>query len=146
MLPRGRTGGDHRAAGHPPVAHPQHPEPVRRRLKGGSAHPRGQRGGPPGGPRGTAGKCIQIGLPGKSILGDYFQETSTTQRPFLLRISFPGRPIFIQLPQYSEINTPGQYGGGGTTGTCSGSEVSPIKCDVRECVVRTSDSLENLTF
>ena len=25
-------------------------------------------------------------------------------------------------------------------------EVSPIKCDVRECVVRTSDSLENLTF
>ena len=28
----------------------------------------------------------------------------------------------------------------------SGPEVSPIKCDVRECVVRTSDSLENLTF
>ena len=33
----------------------------------------------------------------------------------------------------------GDYGG-------SGPEVSPIKCDVRECVVRTSDSLENLTF
>ena len=27
-----------------------------------------------------------------------------------------------------------------------GPEVSPIECDVRECVVRTSDSLENLTF
>ena len=27
-----------------------------------------------------------------------------------------------------------------------GAEVSPIKCDVIECVVRTSDSLENLTF
>ena len=25
-------------------------------------------------------------------------------------------------------------------------EVSPIKCDVRECVVRTSDSLENHYF
>ena len=32
-------------------------------------------------------------------LGDYFQENRTSQRPFLsLRISFPGRPIFIQLP------------------------------------------------
>ena len=39
------------------------------------------------------------GLPGKSILGDYFQENMTSRRPFLLlRISFPGRPIFIQLP------------------------------------------------
>ena len=39
-----------------------------------------------------------IGLPGKSILGDY-KENMTAQRPFLLlRISFPGRPIFIQLP------------------------------------------------
>ena len=38
------------------------------------------------------------GLPGKSILGDYFQENMTSRRPFLLmRISFPGRPIFIQL-------------------------------------------------
>ena len=43
--------------------------------------------------------CIKIGLPGKSILGDYFQENKTFQRPFLLlRISFPGRPIFKQLP------------------------------------------------
>ena len=41
----------------------------------------------------------KIGLPGKSILGDYFQENVISQRPFLLlRISFPGRPIFIQLP------------------------------------------------
>ena len=42
--------------------------------------------------------CISIGLPGKSILGDYFQENRTSPRPFLLlRISFPGRPIFIQF-------------------------------------------------
>ena len=35
----------------------------------------------------------------KSILGDYFQENRTSPRPFLLlRIRFPGRPIFIQLP------------------------------------------------
>ena len=43
--------------------------------------------------------CIKIRLPGKSILGDYFQENRTSRRPFLLlRINFPGRPIFIQLP------------------------------------------------
>ena len=37
------------------------------------------------------GNCIKIGLPGKLILGDYFQENGTSQRPFLLlRISFPG--------------------------------------------------------
>ena len=47
-----------------------------------------------------AGNCIKIGLPGKSILGDYFQEKRTSRRPLLLlRISFPARPIFIQLPQ-----------------------------------------------
>ena len=35
--------------------------------------------------------CIKIGLPGKSILGDYFQENMTSRRPFLLlRVSFPG--------------------------------------------------------
>ena len=44
------------------------------------------------------GNCIKIGLSGKSILRDYFQENRTSQRPFLLlRISFPGRPIFIQF-------------------------------------------------
>ena len=43
--------------------------------------------------------CIKIGLPGKLILGDYFQENMTSQRPFLLlRISFPGRLFFIQWP------------------------------------------------
>ena len=43
--------------------------------------------------------CIKIGLPGKPILRDYFQENKTSQRPFLLlRINFPGRPIFLQLP------------------------------------------------
>ena len=42
--------------------------------------------------------CIKIGLPGKSILEYYFQENRTSRRPFLLlRISFPGKPIFIQL-------------------------------------------------
>ena len=44
------------------------------------------------------GNCIKIGLPGKSILRQYFQENRTSRRPFLLlRISFPGRPIFIQF-------------------------------------------------
>ena len=38
------------------------------------------------------------GLPGKWILGDYLQENMTSRRPFLLlRIIFPGRPIFIQF-------------------------------------------------
>ena len=45
------------------------------------------------------GNCIKIGVPGKSILGDYFRENRTSRRPFLLpRISFPGRPsIFVQF-------------------------------------------------
>ena len=48
---------------------------------------------------GAGMNCIKIGLPGNLILGYYFQENRTSQRPFLLqRISFPGRPIFIQLP------------------------------------------------
>ena len=43
--------------------------------------------------------CIKIDLSGKSILVEYFQEIRTSRRPFLLlRISFPARPIFIQLP------------------------------------------------
>ena len=47
----------------------------------------------------TGMNCIKIGLPGKLILGEYFQENMTYRRPFLLlRISFPERPIFIQLP------------------------------------------------
>ena len=46
----------------------------------------------------SGGNYIKIGLPGKSILGDYFQENRTSQRPFLLlRISYPRRPIFIQF-------------------------------------------------
>ena len=46
----------------------------------------------------SGGNCIKIGLPGKSILRDYFQENKTSQRPLLLlRINFPRRPIFIQL-------------------------------------------------
>ena len=37
---------------------------------------------------------MKIGLPGKSILKDYFEEKRTSRRPFpLLRIRFPGRPI-----------------------------------------------------
>ena len=44
-------------------------------------------------------QLYKICLPGKSILRDYFQENVTSRRPFLLLlISFPGRPIFIQLP------------------------------------------------
>ena len=43
-------------------------------------------------------QLYKIGLPGKSILGDYFQENMTSPRPlFILRISFQGRPILIQL-------------------------------------------------
>ena len=38
--------------------------------------------------------CIKIGLPGKSILGDYFRENRTSRRPFLLGglgwVVFPG--------------------------------------------------------
>ena len=51
------------------------------------------------------GNCIKIGLPGKSILGDYFQANVTSQRPFLLvRISFPGRPIFIQFVPEEDLD------------------------------------------
>ena len=53
--------------------------------------------------QGPGGNCMEIGLPGKSILGDYFEENRTSRRPFLLlRIRFPERPIFIQL-------VPGQF-------------------------------------
>ena len=46
----------------------------------------------------SGGNCIKLGLPGKLILRDYFQENRTSRRPLLsLRISFPGRPIFIQF-------------------------------------------------
>ena len=34
--------------------------------------------------RAPGGKCIEIGLPGKSILGYYFQENKTSIRPFIL--------------------------------------------------------------
>ena len=48
--------------------------------------------------RDPGGNCIKIGLTGKSILRDYFQENMTSRRPFLLlRIRFPGRPVFIQF-------------------------------------------------
>ena len=46
--------------------------------------------------------CIKIGLPGKSILEDYFQENGTFRRPFLLlKISFPQR-LFMQLPPVAQ--------------------------------------------
>ena len=46
----------------------------------------------------AGGNCVKIGLAGNSILRENFQENMTPQRPFLLlRISFPGRPIFIQF-------------------------------------------------
>ena len=54
----------------------------------------------------------KIGLPGKLILGDYFQENMTSRRPFLLlRISFPGRPIFMQFipgANCTKIGLPGK--------------------------------------
>ena len=34
--------------------------------------------------REPGGNCIKIGLPGKSILGDYFRENRTSRRHFLL--------------------------------------------------------------
>ena len=52
-------------------------------------------------------QLYKIGLPGKYILGDYFQENRTSREPFLLlRISFPGRPIFIQLPPAQQARHP----------------------------------------
>ena len=36
------------------------------------------------GPVTADGNCIKIGLPGKWILGGYFQENRTSRRPFLL--------------------------------------------------------------
>ena len=48
----------------------------------------------------SGGNCIKIGLLGKSILRDYFQENRTSRRPFLLlRISFLGRPILYNSSQ-----------------------------------------------
>ena len=48
----------------------------------------------------------KIGLPGKLIFRYYFPKNMTSRRPFLLlRISFPGRPIFIQLPSESKPAT-----------------------------------------
>ena len=45
-------------------------------------------------------QLYKVGLPGKSILWDCFQENMTSQRPFLfLRISFPGRPILYNCLQ-----------------------------------------------
>ena len=46
----------------------------------------------------SGGNCIKIGLPGKLIRQEYVQENRTSKRHFLLlRISFPGRPIFTQF-------------------------------------------------
>ena len=60
-----------------------------------------------GGEEVSGGNCIKVCLPGKSILRDYFQENRISRQPFLLlRISFPGRPIFIQF-------IPGGHGGRG---------------------------------
>ena len=63
-------------------------------------------------------QLYKIGLPGKSILGDYLQEKMTSQRPFLLlRFSFPGRPIFIQLPPESSGPTSLTAAGSTTSAT-----------------------------
>ena len=61
---------------------------------------------------GPGTNCRKIGLPGKSILGDHFQENQTSRRPFLLlRVSFPRRAIFIQsipIGNCIEISLPGK--------------------------------------
>ena len=58
-----------------------------------------------------AGNCIKIGLPGKSILGDHFLDNRSSRRPFLLlRISFPGRPIFIQFVPDGISVVPEEFG------------------------------------
>ena len=55
-------------------------------------------------------QLYKIGLPGKLILRDYFQENMTSRRPFLLlRISFPGEPIFIQLPPVRQGARPARH-------------------------------------
>ena len=60
----------------------------------------------------SGGNCIKIGLPGKWIFRDYFHDNITSQRPFLfLRISFPGRSIFIKFIPVCELA--GIRGGGG---------------------------------
>ena len=65
--------------------------------------------------RRSGGNCIKIALPGKWILRDHFQENMTSRRPFLLlRISFPGRLIFIQF-------VPGGCPRPGTAAPASGS-------------------------
>ena len=46
----------------------------------------------------SGGNCMKIGLPGKLILGYYYQENRTSQRPFLLlRISFFGKTYFYTI-------------------------------------------------
>ena len=58
----------------------------------------------------SGGNCIKMGLPGRSILGDYFLENRTSRGPLLLlKITFPGRPIFIQfVPGKRTTMTPPQ--------------------------------------
>ena len=46
-----------------------------------------------GNPERPGGNCVKIGLPGKSILRDYFQESGTSQRHFPYLES-----IFYRLP------------------------------------------------
>ena len=87
-------------------------------------------------------QLYKIGLPGKSILGDYFQENMTSRRPFLLpRISFPGRPILYNCPReqmYIEKsigtgpgkNTP-------TIWTTPWVKVRNIQCDTLRTLIRT---------
>ena len=61
------------------------------------APPRGARSSPSSPSR---DQLYKIGLPGKSIIRDYFRENRTSRRPFLLlRISCPGRPILYNCLQ-----------------------------------------------
>ena len=85
--------------------HLDHPVlPCRRPPSGRGSRPR-RRGGTPTRPEPrtssrsrSGGNYIKIGLPGKWILRDHFEENRTSKRPFLfLRISFQGRSFFYTI-------------------------------------------------
>ena len=64
----------------------------------------------------------KIGLPGKSILRDYFNENRTSQRPFLsLRISFPPNTYFYTIASSLPIVGPLLGGGDGASSSNSNS-------------------------
>ena len=58
--------------------------------------------------------CIKIGLPGKSILRDYFQENMTSQRPFLCTENqFSRKTFFYTISSRGLRDCSRRRGGGG---------------------------------